>query len=134
MIVRCVCILARKYNLTCWKLAKSQWFPEMVKFVGIDVSKQGNAPTSSKKECLHTWKHPINPRDVMAFIGFAIFFVHWIPFFKIKVQPLSFLISTTPHDQPFRSGQFSKTHQNLYDDIKNCILSAPILQQANIKK
>jgi hypothetical protein len=44
------------------------------------------------------------------------------------------LISTTPLDQQFKPGQFSKHHQDLYEYIKNCILSAPILQRANIKK
>jgi hypothetical protein len=133
IIVRCVCILARKYNLT-WKLQKSRWFPETVEFVGVDVSKQGNSPASSKNERLQTWKNPDNPRDIMAFIGFAIFYVRWIPFFEIKIQPLRLLISTTPLDQPFRSGQFNQTHQLLYNEIKDSILSAPILQQADIKK
>jgi hypothetical protein len=133
IIVRCVCILARKYNLT-WKLAKSRWFPDTVEFVGVDVSKKGNAPASSKNKCLRNWKNPDNPRDIMAFIGFAIFYVRWIPFFELKVQPLRELISTTPLDRPFRFGQYTSVHQYLYDDIKARILSAPILQRADIKK
>jgi hypothetical protein len=133
IIVRCVCILARKYNLT-WKLAKSRWFPDTVEFVGVDVSKKGNAPASSKNECLRNWKNPDNPRDIMVFIGFAIFYVRWIPFFELKVQPLRELISTTPLDRPFRFGQYTSVHQYLYDDIKARILSAPILQRADIKK
>jgi hypothetical protein len=133
MIVRCVCILARKYNLT-WKLQKCRWFPETVEFVGVDVSKKGNSPASSKNERLSTWKYPINPRDIMAFIGFAIFYFRWIPFFEIRIQPLRILIATVPLDQPFITGQLSAIHQRLYDDIKNRILSAPILQQADIKK
>jgi hypothetical protein len=133
IIVRCVCILARKYNLT-WKLTKCRWFPETVEFVGVDVSKKGNAPASSKNKRLLTWKNPDNPRDIMAFIGFAIFYVRWIPYFEVPFQPLRVLISTVALDQLFRPGQFNTIHQSLYDDIKNRILSAPILQRADIKK
>jgi hypothetical protein len=72
IILRCVCLIARKYNLT-WKLQKSQWFPQTVEFVGVDISVQGNAPAASKHSRLSTWKMPQTARDVMAFIGFAIF-------------------------------------------------------------
>jgi hypothetical protein len=47
IIVRCVCILAQKYNLT-WKLQKCRWFPETVEFVVVGVSRKGNSPASSK--------------------------------------------------------------------------------------
>jgi hypothetical protein len=133
ILVRCVCLIARKYNLT-WKLAKSRWFPEKVEFVGVDVSKKGNSPASSKDERLRTWKLPQNPRDIMSFIGFAIFYVRWIPYFEIKIQPLRHLISSLPLDVPFCSGAFTSIHQALYKNIQDHLLSAPILQRANIKK
>jgi hypothetical protein len=133
IIVRCVRILARKYNLT-WKLQKYRWFPETVEFVVVDVSRKGTSPASSKNERLRTWKTPDNPRDIMAFIGFAIFYVLWIPFFELKIQPLRHLISTVPLDLKFLLGQFNRVHQDLYDDIKKPLLSAPILQRADIKK
>jgi hypothetical protein len=133
ILVRCVCIIARKYNLT-WKLSKSRWFPEKVEFVGVDVSVKGNSPAASKNERLRTWKTPTNPREIMAFIGFAIFYNRWIPYFEIKIQPLRRLIATCPLDVPFKANQFSMEHQKLYDTVKNCILTAPILQRADIHK
>jgi hypothetical protein len=133
IIVRCVCILAQKYNLT-WKLQKCRWFPETVKFVGVDVSRKDNSPASSKNEQLCTWKTPDNPRDIMAFIGFSIFYVCWIPFFELKIQPLRHLISTVPLDLKFLPVHFNRVHQDLYGDIKKQLLSAPILQRADIKK
>jgi hypothetical protein len=133
IIVRCVCILARKNNLT-WKLQKCRWFPETVEFVGVDVSRKGNSPASSKNEQLCTWKTPDNPRNIMAFIGFAIFHVRWILTFELKIQPLRHLISTVPLDLKFLPGQFNRVHQDLYDKIKKQLLSAPILQRADIKK
>jgi hypothetical protein len=37
-------------------------------------------------------------------------------------------------DLKFLPGQFNRVHQDLYDDIKKQLLSAPILQRADIKK
>jgi hypothetical protein len=133
IVVRYICILARKYNLTL-KLQKCHWFPETVKFVGVDVSKKGNSPASSQNKRLCAWKQPDNPTDIMAFISLAIFYVCWIPFFEIKIQPLRILILTMPLKQQFWPGQFNSTHQQLYNEVKNCILSAPKLQRAGIKK
>jgi hypothetical protein len=133
ILVRCVYMMAQKYNLT-WKLTKSRWFPDKVEFVGVDVSKQGNMPASSKNERLRTWKLPANPRDIMSFIGFAIFYVRWIPYFEIKIQPLRSIILSLPLDVPFRSGDFTSIHQALYKQIQDHLLSAPILQRADIKK
>jgi hypothetical protein len=100
----------------------------------FSASRTGNSPASSKNGLLCTWKTPDNPRDIMACIGFAIFYVRWIPFFELKIQPLRHLISTVPLDLKFLPGQFNRVHQDLYDDIKKQLLSAPILQRADIKK
>jgi hypothetical protein len=60
IILECVCMVARKYNLT-WKLKKCRWFPSAVEFVGVDIHKHGNAPASSKKLMITTWKLPSSP-------------------------------------------------------------------------
>ena len=61
LIVRCVCHVPRKQNLT-WKLKKCQWFPEKIEFAGADVSQEGNAPAASKSERLTAWKTPNTSR------------------------------------------------------------------------
>jgi hypothetical protein len=70
----------------------------------------------------------------MTFISFAIFYARWIPFFELKIQPLRKIIASNPLDDTFTSGTFTIEHHNLYGYIKDRILSAPILQRANIKK
>jgi hypothetical protein len=77
VLVRCVCLIAGKYSLT-WKLQKSRCFPDKVEFMGVDVSKQGNPPASSKNERIQAWKQPSNPRAIMSFISLAIFYNRWI--------------------------------------------------------
>ena len=39
IIVKCVCMIAQKYNLT-WMLRKCQWSLEKVNYVNVDVFKK----------------------------------------------------------------------------------------------
>lgn len=100
IIIGCVCKIARKYHLT-WKLKKCQWFPQEVEFVGVDISVKGNSPATSKFERLAQWRVPETPRDIMSFIGFAIFYLRWISHFELKVKPLRQLIKDFPADHQF---------------------------------
>jgi hypothetical protein len=130
--LRGVCLVARKYHLTL-KLKKCRWFPQKLEYVGVDLSLQGNQPASSKFGLLKTWKTPATPRAIMSFIGFAIFYVKWIPYFELKVKPLRELISQHPLDYTF-SNEFTEQCNTAYENVKSHLLSAPILQRANIRK
>eukprot|EP00957_Ditylum_brightwellii_P109090 8322012-Ditylum_brightwellii.AAC.1 len=55
---------------------------------------------------LQTWKDPVTPRDILLFIGFAIFYMRWIPFFEIKVTPLRYLVREFPLDHKFNETEF----------------------------
>lgn len=133
IIIECVCKIARKYHLT-WKLKKCQWFPSEVEFVGVDISKKGNSPASSKFERLEQWRTPETPRDIMSFIGFAIFYLRWISFFEIKIKPLRELIKQHPIDHVFTEEEFTSDHKAIFEQIRKYILSKPILQRADITK
>ena len=87
ILLKCICEISRKYNLS-WKLKKCQWFPKKVEFVGVDISVDGNMPAQSKFGMLIVWKYPSKPREIISFIGFAIFYFRWIPYFEMKVSPL----------------------------------------------
>ena len=63
------------------EIEKCQWFPQTIEFVGVDLTPQGNTPPMSKQKLLKEWKPIQTPRDLMSFIGFAIFYLRWIPFF-----------------------------------------------------
>jgi hypothetical protein len=85
IILHCICLISRKYNLT-WKLQKSQWFPQTVKFVGLNISVKGNSPAASKCTHISTWKTPMNPRETMTLISLAILHSCWIPFFELTIK------------------------------------------------
>jgi hypothetical protein len=44
------------------------------------------------------------------------------------------LLLDYPIDHTFLKGEFTQAHEQVYNDIRNGILSTPILQRATIKK
>jgi hypothetical protein len=134
LITRCVCLIARKYHLT-WKLKKSQWFPSKIEFVGVDIHRKGgNSPAQSKDILLTNWKVPSTPRHVMGFIGFAIFYLRWCPWFEMKIKPMREAIADHTLDHTFVGSEFGEPAIKAFRFIRDYILSKPILQRANIKK
>jgi hypothetical protein len=106
ILLRCVCLIARKCHLS-WKLKKAQWFPKSIEFVEVDLHKKGgNSPARSKDSTLRTWNLPKIPRGILAFIGFAIFYLKWVPWFEIKVQPLREFVSSYPLNHPLTPDKF----------------------------
>ena len=81
------------------KVEKCRWFPEKVKFVKVDVSKQGNAPEYSKFKTIREWKTPTSPREVMSFISFGNFYFRWMPYYELKIKTLRELSSIQPLDK-----------------------------------
>jgi hypothetical protein len=133
-LAKCVCLIARKYHLT-WKLKKAQWMPPSIEFVGVDVySDGGNTPAQSKDSILSNWKIPSTPRHVLGFIGFAIFYLRWCPWFELRIKPLRNTISEYTLDHIFLPTEFNPACVKIFNDIRNHILAKPVLQRANIQK
>eukprot|EP00957_Ditylum_brightwellii_P032090 2433614-Ditylum_brightwellii.AAC.2 len=83
---------------------------------------------------IKVWKQPNTPREIMAFIGIAIFYMRWILFFEIKITRLRELVKEFELDHKLTATQFTKEHIKEYKDIKDRLLSKPILQRANPRK
>ena len=132
LIAKCLSLVATKYNLT-WKLKKCQWCPKKIEFVGADISEEGNSPAQSKKELILNWKYPQKPRDIMAFIGFAIFYSRWIPFFEQRVASLREVIKSHEIDKQLSPDEFTSENKKEYDMLKKKLTSAPILQRAQMR-
>ncbi len=80
----CVC---QSQNLSL-SLKKSHIFPKQFKFVGVDVSPDGNCPAMSKHSLLHHWPSPELVRDVAKFVGFAQFYSRFIPQFEQHISAM----------------------------------------------
>ena len=108
-------------------LKKCHFFPKRVEFVGYDVSADGNRPAQSKHNLLKTWPYPTIVRDVMSFVGFAIFFSSFIPNFELRIQVLRH-ICTYPIDLNVKELFTTAAHEE-FDDIRNAILADPCLHR-----
>ena len=51
--------------------------PQESLFWGVTISVDGSMPAKSKFDMLTAWKYPSIPREIMAFIGCAIFYFKW---------------------------------------------------------
>jgi hypothetical protein len=90
-LLEAIFTVARRHSLN-WKLKKCDFFPEIVEFVGHDLTKQGNHPADSKSALLESWPKPITIRDISSFLGFANVYSRYILFFEQRIHELPRLI------------------------------------------
>ena len=102
--------------------------------MGVDVSKEGNSPESSKFDMLKRWKEHTTARTVMGFIGFILFYMRWIPYLELKINPLRDLINDQELDTTFKKNEFTKQCRDCFNSISNKILLKPILQRDDINE
>jgi hypothetical protein len=127
-------MISRKYQLT-WKLKKAPWLPSKVEFVGVNLhTNGGNTPAASKDILLENWTIPSTPHEAMGFIGFAIFYLRWCPWFEQTISPIRAAIADHTLDHKFSLEQFPQMAVDAFHRVRKHILSKPILQRANIQK
>jgi hypothetical protein len=83
--------ICKAYCLTL-SLKKSCFLLKCFKFVGIDVSPDGNCPAMSKHQILDHWPKPEFVLNVASFIGFVQFYSAFILYFKVHAKPLREII------------------------------------------
>jgi hypothetical protein len=102
-------------------------------FVGIDVSEDGNRPAMSKHELLKTWPKPTIVRDIASFIGFAVFYSVFIPWFETRVTRLR-EIMLMDYTMPITKELFDDLAMKQWNDIQKAILSDPCLKRFDPNK
>jgi hypothetical protein len=119
----CVC---QSQNLSL-SLAKSHIFPKRFEFVGVDVSLDGNRPTMSKHALLHHWPAPELVCNVAKFVGFAQFYLRFIPQFEQRISALSNVMKNeyTELVDPY----WTLEAKAEFMDIRSAILANPCLKQ-----
>ena len=83
----CVCIVFQKYRVS-FRIDKCEFLKERVKYVGIDIMKEGNTPAQSKFNMINDWKLPTSGQSLFSFIGLINFYHRYAPYFEIKLKPL----------------------------------------------
>jgi hypothetical protein len=122
--------LAQRLSLS---LKKCSFFPVRDEFVGIDVSEDVNRPAMSKHELLKTWPKPTIVRDIASFIGFAVFYSVFIPWFETRVTRLS-EIMLMDYTTPITKELFDDLAMKQWNDIQKAILSNPCLKRFDPNK
>ncbi len=99
-----------------------------VKFLGHIVSKEGFRPDPGNVEAMIKMKPATNVRETRRFLGMAGFYRKHIDKFSQMAVPL---IDCTRKNQPFK---WTVDCQQAFEEIKNKLLSFPILVKANLSR
>jgi hypothetical protein len=106
--------------------------PSRLEFVGTDVTPDGNRPAQSKHALLRTWAKPSIVKDVASFVGFAVFYSKYIAWFESRITRLCKIMkndSSTP-----LTDLWDAAAQSEFDDIRNAILSDPVLRRFDYRR
>ena len=99
---------------------------DRVEYVGHDLLANGNCPAQSKFDMIRDWETPTTGSGLHSFVGQVMFYHRYAPYLEMSVKPLRRLIKLY-----FRTNipVFAWTSEliKLFNDIKVCITSSPIL-------
>ena len=100
---------------------KCEFWRTQVHFVGHVVTRAGLYPTEDKLLAIKNWPAPTDVKGVQSFLGLVNYYRKFLPNIAKTVQPLTNL---TKKHVTFR---WTILEQAAFDQIKQCIASAPVL-------
>jgi RNase H-like domain found in reverse transcriptase/Integrase zinc binding domain/Reverse transcriptase (RNA-dependent DNA polymerase) len=133
----CVLEILQLFRCTA-KLRKCRFFVPIAEFVGLDVHPEGNAPAKSKFQAFRDLGRPIKFTDLNMLIGIFGFYQGHLPLFEVRIarwrehQKLR-----PPKGAPLEEEidilkkQWTNDDDDILSDLKESILSAPILRRPN---
>ena len=132
---QCVLSVLQRYRATV-KLKKCRFLTQREEFVGRDILPQGNAPAKSKNEAFRKLGKPGTFHDLRSLIGMFGFYSNWIPFFELRILPWRKLMRGAPRPkdpggQHKTLGGWTWQHDSVLADMKQAVLTDPILQRPN---
>ena len=104
------------------KPAKCQWMKNSVKFLGHIISSEGVSVDPAKVKSVSSFPLPKNSTDVRSFLGLTSYYRRFISEFASRSKPLADL---TKKKCKF---VWTKEAQESFEDLKNCLVTAPILK------
>ena len=104
-----------------------------MEFVGHDLTPEGNYPAASKFDLIADWKLPMTGQSLHSFVGLIIFYHRYAPYLEMRIKPLRKLISDY-FKQPIPLMVWSPDLIELFNDIKICITSSPVLARFDPSK
>lgn len=132
---------------------KCQFCQPEVKYVGHIVSANGIATDPDKVEVVKHWKEPTHLKPLKSFLGFCSYYRRFIANYSAIVRPLSELTkgyaptwqdpktkkNVDPSKVYFKPSEpfgerWTKTCQDAFDRIRECLINAPVLAFADPTK
>jgi hypothetical protein len=134
-----VCILKiLQHHRATVKLKKCRFFPSTAEFVGLDIHKEGNSPAKSKFEAFKNLGPPNTFTDLNMLIGCFGFYQEHIPLYEARIKRWRDTQKLRPppgtpkkEDSRIISENWNELDNALLEELKNDILSEPILQRPN---
>lgn len=139
---RCSLEVLKHYRFTA-KLRKCRFISEDTEFAGIDITNAGNTPAHSKDDAFRALERPKSWTDLRMLIGMFGFYGEWIPLFEFRISGWRFYLkvySSKPGTIPRRveaaqiDAVWKQEDDCALEDLKDCILSYPILQRPDPNK
>ena len=109
---------------------KCRLFQREVKYLGHVVSGQGVSTDPDKTAAVQDWPTPTTVKQVCSFLGFAGYYIHFVPAFASVASPLHRLLQgkTGRGAAPVA---WTQECQEAFDKLKQALLSTPILAFAD---
>ena len=135
---RCVLEVLQQHRATV-KLRKCRFFPATAEFVGHELSKDGNRPSSSKFEAFEKMTKPKTFTDLRMIIGFIGFCQTSLPLCEEQIAHWREMLTSAPKkaDESLSSmvGDLWTTEDDrTLEDLKQQMLNGPVLQRPNFDR
>ena len=127
-----VCRVFKKYRVS-FRLDKCEFLKSRVEYVGHDILRKGNCPAQSKFNLIQDWKLPTSGSSLFSFIGLVNFYHKYAPYMEIRLKPLRNLVKLF-YRKPIPSSAWTKDLKQLFEDLKVCITSSPVLARFDSTK
>jgi hypothetical protein len=74
------------------KLSKCEFLKEQMKFLGFDITSDGNKPCRVKIKAMENYPRPSDQKTIKRFLGIASYYRKFIPQFSLKAEPINTLL------------------------------------------
>ena len=121
------------------KLKKTHFLPEKPTFVGVQIERDGNAPSESKYAVFRKIPPPATWSDLAMIIGMFGFYQQWLPLYEVRIQPWRSLQTQQPtkgeltvsEEEEQMKSLWKQEHTNLLEELKQKILEHVVLARPN---
>ena len=107
---------------------KCEFLATEVEYLGHVIDENGVRPDPKKTEAVRNFPKPKNKTNIRQFLGLAGYYRRFIEGFSSRARALSDLLKKTV------AFEWTEKHQQSFEDLKNALCTAPVLQHPDFEK